>query len=763
MLAALKEWRRLPRLVSPAHMNLLQAAQQIIELQEAFQIQNNLFNLGNLSSQTNTTQINQAQVLQEIKGIIKTWRTRLPLINDDLSYWNDIFTWRQFHYESFTKFYEKQAPLGTNVNPAMLGVHALAQGIVNFGKIARKQHLYDLCLETLNKIHKKQSVPIIDCFLKVKQEIKCYINTFEYLSPKQSQEILDLIEATNLRYFTKENVAELISLKANFLQLTNRYDDANHLYSFSIYLNDSQPKLWGAWGDYLTQAYVDVTSRSFASRSIEIAESALIALLHAARHQGGEAKARKYISKILWLLSYDSEKRVLFAQFDTYAQVIPAQNWITWIPQLITLLMKNDDTGKYLINLMNQIVRQYPLALYYPLRTLYLKLKNDEQTEKIKQQFLLQQKQQQQQNQDVEMKDLSSQTNKSTAESLIRVTTLMHRQREMHPTLFNTLEGLIDQLLTLKCNWYEELLRNFKQTLNHVYSFAFESNTNTIDPFSIMWFKKIHKFYVDPQFLQLSNRLSSQQSQSPQAVSSPGNNTNSSTNGAYSNNNGNQGNLTNNQRLKGLIAILNDPNYQSTRQRFSQDFNYQPQQQISISQFVDKLKSWIKLIESHLELSMPKKQLLDERFKFVTQFCSSTADIELPGEHLIPRSTNYYVKISRFLPWYESVEKYQSYSRRISIRGHNGKVYPFLILNESAYFYECRKEEHILQLMRMMNTYLNKQKETASRSLNFILPRMVSLSAECRMVEDDFSSVSLLEILKKSFLHMTQHWKSIFL
>ena len=65
--------------------------------------------------------------------------------------------------------------------------------IVNFGKIARKQHLYDLCLETLNKIHKNPSVPIIDCFLKVKQEIKCYIKTYEYLSPKQSKD-------TNFRF-----------------------------------------------------------------------------------------------------------------------------------------------------------------------------------------------------------------------------------------------------------------------------------------------------------------------------------------------------------------------------------------------------------------------------------------------------------------------------------------------------------------------------------------------------------------------------------
>ena len=129
--SALKEWRRLPKLITPAHMTLLQSAQQIIELQEAFQIQQNL-----------NLQLNQTQALQETKGIIKTWRTRLPLINDDLSYWNDIFQWRQFHYESFTKYFDKQQP---NSNQAMLGVHALAQGIANFGKIARKQHLYDLC------------------------------------------------------------------------------------------------------------------------------------------------------------------------------------------------------------------------------------------------------------------------------------------------------------------------------------------------------------------------------------------------------------------------------------------------------------------------------------------------------------------------------------------------------------------------------------------------------------------------------------------
>ena len=53
-----------------------------------------------------------------------------------------------------------------------------------------------------------------------------------------------------------------------------------------------------------------------------------------------------------------------------------------------------------------------------------------------------------------------------------------------------------------------------------------------------------------------------------------------------------------------------------------------------------------------------------------------------------------------------------------------------------------------MQLQRMINTYLSKQKETASRALSFKLPRLVSLSADVRMIEDDCSAVSLLDIYK---------------
>lgn len=66
-----------------------QAAQQIIELQEAAQINMGLqpANLGRNTS------------LHDMKTVVKTWRNRLPIVSDDLSHWSSIFMWRQHHYQ----------------------------------------------------------------------------------------------------------------------------------------------------------------------------------------------------------------------------------------------------------------------------------------------------------------------------------------------------------------------------------------------------------------------------------------------------------------------------------------------------------------------------------------------------------------------------------------------------------------------------------------------------------------------------------------
>ena len=95
----------------------------------------------------------------------------------------------------------------------MLGVHASAQAIIHFGKIARKHNLTGVCLESLSRIYTIASVPIVDCFQKIRQQVKCYVQTAATLGKNELQEGLDIIESTKLKYFTKEMTAEFYALK----------------------------------------------------------------------------------------------------------------------------------------------------------------------------------------------------------------------------------------------------------------------------------------------------------------------------------------------------------------------------------------------------------------------------------------------------------------------------------------------------------------------------------------------------------------------
>lgn len=61
------------------------------------------------------------------------------------------------------------------------------------------------------------------------------------------------------------------------------------------------------------------------------------------------------------------------------------------------------------------------------------------------------------------------------------------------------------------------------------------------------------------------------------------------------------------------------------------------------------------------------------------------------------------------MPRVEIVEKHNMATRRLYIRGHNGKIYAYLIMQESG-MGDARREEIVLQLMRMLNHYLTKQK-----------------------------------------------------
>lgn len=381
----IKEWRRLPPVVSHIHIQLLQAAQLIMELQEASQIHQNL------NSTYNNTQ--QAS-FHDMRAIVKTWKNRLPVLSDDFSHWTHVFTWRQHHFQAIIALFESSKNSGSNAagqqgtpqlvkgghnNPMdstssleTFGIHHSAQSIINTGKIARKQGLTGVCLDALSRVHTIPNVPLIDCFYKIKQQVKCYLQMSATGGRNELQEGLEIIESTNLQFFSQDLIAEFWALKGMFLAQLGRSEEANRAFSAGVNLNDDLKKAWGLWGDYLDAMFV---RDRWETRQIHLGVSAVTCFLHACRTQT-EAKSRKHLAKILWILTYDDESLKLAEALDKYCALVPPQCWLPWIPQLLTCLVKKE--GEVAVNILIQVGRAFPQAVYFPIRTLFLTLKMEQ-------------------------------------------------------------------------------------------------------------------------------------------------------------------------------------------------------------------------------------------------------------------------------------------------------------------------------------------------------------------------------------------------
>ncbi|XP_034936834.1 transformation/transcription domain-associated protein [Chelonus insularis] len=716
----MREWRRLPHIVSHIHLPLLQAAQQIMELQEAMQINQGLLH-GRSSS------------LHDMKAIVKTWRNRLPVIADDLSHWSDIFTWRQHHYTFISSHYDSQQDQSTN--HSMLGVHASAQAIIHFGKIARKHNLTGVCLDSLSRIYTIPSVPIVDCFQKIRQQVKCYLQMASVTGNNELQEGLEVIESTNLKYFTKEMTAEFYALKGMLLSQIGRSDDANKAFSAAVQLHDTLVKAWALWGDYLEQIF----TRD--SRQISIGVSAITCFLHACRHQN-ESKSRKYLAKVLWLLTYDDEKSSLMEAVDKYAVGVPPIQWLPWIPQLLMCLVRHE--GNVILNLLSQVGRMFPQAVYFSIRTLYLTLKI-EQRERYKSAEIAAGKNVSDDSESksgnaasgVQQQMASNITNTSSSSTaaaapetgpiratppMWRCSKIMHMQRDIHPTILSSLEGIVDQMVWFRETWYEEVLRQLRQGLAKCYAIAFENrgavSEATITPHTLNFVKKL----VSTFGIGIENISSSQ------------------------NVNNTFGSAASESLARRAQATVQDPVFQKMKGQFTSDFDFTVPGAKLLHNLISKLKKWIKILEGKTK-QLPKSFLIEEKCRFLSNFSLKTAEVELPGEFLLPKHSHYYVRIARFMPRVEVVQRHNTAARRLRIRGHNGRLYPYLVVNDAG-LGDARREERVLQLLRMLNYYLAKQKETSRRFLHFTVPRVVAVSPQMRLVEDNPASISLLDIYK---------------
>ncbi|KAF3932645.1 hypothetical protein ABW19_dt0201257 [Dactylella cylindrospora] len=692
---SLRKWHNLPKKITAAHIPLLQTFQQIVELHDASVIYNSL---------STTTAQNLDIKSQELKQLLGTWRDRLPNVWDDINAWHDLVTWRQHVFTSINGTYLPLVPQsGGNNNSnsyAYRGYHETAWIINRFAHVARKHQLADVCIAQLSKIYTLPNIEIQEAFLKLREQAKCH-----YQNPAELNNGLEVINNTNLNYFVGQQKAEFFTLKGMFLAKLQKKDDANEAFGTALFYDLKLPKAWAEWGSYNDTVFKDNPS------DLQPAGNAVSCYLEAAGlFKSG--KARKLLSRVLWLLSLDDANGTISAAFDAYKGEMPVWYWITYIPQLLSSLSHKE--AKIAKGILLKIAKNFPQALYFLLRT-----SREDYSAIKKQQSAQQAKAKPNQGSppaagasgspprpDSSAGGAPAQVN-GTAAAGANANSSSAPQSPA-PAKKNPWEHADEIMSVLKSAF--PLLALSMETMGD----------------------QIHKYFKCPpdedayrlivallndglQFVGRIPLASPEDTKLPPAT---------------------EANIT---RFAETILPAH------IRVAFEAEFVHEKP---NLQSYIQKLRRWRDRFEekldrrpAHASLESFSPHLSDFRFQ-------KFEEVEVPGQYLLHKDHNKdFVRIERFLPRVDIVRGYGICHRRLKMRGHDGSVHAFAVQHPAQR--HCRREERVAQLFRIFNGILGKRKEARRRNLNFHLPLMIPLAPHIRIVQDDASYISLQGIYEE--------------
>lgn len=706
---SIRKWHQLPKRITNAHIPILQNFQQLVELHDANVICTSL-------SQTNQTNLDQKS--QELKLLLGTWRDRLPNVWDDINAWQDLVMWRQHIFNLINRTYLALLPPqqnnATGNSYAYRGYHETAWIINRFAHVARKHGLPEVCINQLSRIYTLPNIEIQEAFLKLREQAKCH-----YQNPNELSSGLDVINNTNLNYFGQQQKAEFFTLKGMFLAKLGHKDEANDAFGTALYYDIRLPKAWAEWGFYNDRMFKEEPD------NMERASAAVSCYLEAAG-LFKNAKSRKLLSRVLWLLSVDTAENRISAAFEDFKGETPVWYWITFIPQLLTSLSHRE--AKLSRAVLVKIAKIYPQSLYFLLRTnredmLAIKKQQDQKQERLNRQ----------KQSSPNVKQGSPENNHST----------LNTQGNGHSRP-GTASG--ENFPNGTVNGVQGAA---KAEQNNEGPAGADQEVEQPQPKKPWEYSEEIMAVLKTTFPLLALSMETMVDQIQKHFKCPPDED------AY--------------RL--IVALLNDglSYIGRTPVAYAQDFKLPPATEANIRKFaetilpthirgsfeedfvakkptmyeyVHKLRKWRDKFEEKLD-RRPQHQSLETYSPHLSEFRFQKFDeVEVPGQYLQHRDKNAdFIRIERFLPDVDLVRTVGFSHRRLKIRGHDGSVHPFAIQHPAAR--HSRREERILQLFRIFNGVLAKRKESRRRNLSFYLPLMVPLAPSLRLVQDDASYISL--------------------
>lgn len=701
---SIKNWHKLPKCITNAHIGLLENFQQLVELHDASVICSSL-------SQTNAGNLDNKS--QELKVLLSTWRDRLPNLWDDINAWQDLVTWRQHIFQLINGTYLNLLPAAqgnaTGNSYAYRGYHETAWIINRFAHVARKHQMPEVCINQLSKIYTLPNIEIQEAFLKLREQAKCH-----YQNRSELTSGLDVINNTNLNYFGQQQKAEFYTLKGMFLSKLSQKEDAHDAFGTALFFDIKLPKAWAEWGRYSDQLFKEDPN------NLELAGNALSCYLEAAG-QYKSAKSRKLLSRILWLLSLDDAEGTLAKTYGNFKGETPLWYWVSFIPQLLNNLSRSEGEANIAHEILTKLAKTYPQALHFQLRTSHEDMQVIRRAQQQKEQKEKAAKKKQQEGGDVKTEGSPPRPESASAS---RPDTAAGEQSQSGAAGEGTpsqkqesqdgANGAADPARPKKPWEHTEAL---VITLRTAFPLLYASMEAMVE--------QIQKYFKCPPdedayrlIVALLNDALSYVSRSPHAFA--------------------QDSKLPQQTEANITRFAESILPPHIRKAFEQDF---VTKKPTMFEYIGKLRKWRDKLAEKLD-RRPSTFHLDQvphlsGFRFVW-----FDEVEVPGQYLQHRDKNQdFIRIERFLPIVDLVRGVSSCHRRIKIRGHDGSVHPFAIQHPAPR--HSRREERILQLFRMFNATLAKKKESRRRNLQFHLPFMVPLSPQIRMIQDDTSYITL--------------------
>ncbi|KAF5390637.1 hypothetical protein D9757_002758 [Collybiopsis confluens] len=692
MQLALRKWISLPPQLSLAHVPLLQHFQQFVELQEAVQI------FGSLST---TNAQNLEKKSSELKMVLQAWRERLPNLHDDISIWSDLVAWRQNVFHSINNAY---IPLITpssqtgaaNTNTAgYRGYHETAWIINRFAHVARKHDLLDVCHTALAKIYTLPNIEISEAFLKLREQARCY-----YQKPNDLQAGLEVINNTNLVYFSVSQKAEFFTLKGLFHARFGRHEEANAAFGQAVQMDMGQAKAWAEWGRYNDRMFKDHPN------DLSYAGNAVSCYLQAAGlYKSG--KSRPLLARVLWLLSVDDTTLTVSRAFDTYKGEAAFWFWITLIPQLCSSLSHREvKQARYV--LMN-LARLYPQALFFHLRTT--------REEVLSAKRMVPRPVPQPQTTPSRPSESSLPTTNGN-EASGSTSTSTPAENSQGTTSQSGQQFMIDSSIHRPTwDYVEELVQNLKTSFPLLIL-----NLETLVDQIINRFKPTHEEDIYRHIcMLLQDALQHYLVRANQADD--------------------DGQLTT-STIAHLHRLAQGITNTQVKKEYEEDFITS---KFGHYEYIQRLQQWRDKYEMLLD-SRPRVQPLDSLSHYLTEFQYSKVDeLDVPGQYTEDKDNNQnFVKIQKLVPKFENTRSQGCCWKRITIHGSDNSKIPFIV--QLPYHRTFRREERVSQVCRTFNGVLARKKESRKRNLNFHLPTAVSCSPNIRLYQMDSSYISLSDI-----------------